>query len=137
MIYLLDLNYTLVANSHAKAAPFSRQIEQERYREWLVALLQPVRVLLVTARPERYRAATLESIRKKTGWEPEAAFFNDLGLPPPELKERLLRERIRPAYGDGPYLALESNPATRAMYARHGVRAFPVPKDVQWEQLPR
>jgi hypothetical protein len=31
-IILLDLNYTLVANSEVKLQPFTKQIEQEIYR---------------------------------------------------------------------------------------------------------
>ncbi|MGB1127627.1 MAG: hypothetical protein ACPG3X_04575 [Opitutales bacterium] len=47
VIYLLDLNYTLVANSPKRRdppiRPFIRQIEQEAYRQWLIELLRPTR----------------------------------------------------------------------------------------------
>lgn len=124
MIILLDLNYTLVSNSHDRAAPFARQIEGERYREDLVAALANYRVFLITARPAKYEVATLASIEAKTGWHPERCFFNHLGLPPPETKRRALVGVIAEDYPTEPFLAIESNPRTRAMYARHGVPAL-------------
>lgn len=51
MIYLLDLNYTLVANSENKRSPFIVQIAEEKYRAALVERLQCERVFLLTARP--------------------------------------------------------------------------------------
>lgn len=137
MIYLLDLNYTLVENSRERIEPFTLQIEQERYRAWLVDLLRPERVILITARPAMHARTTLESIRRKTGWQPAAAFFNDLRLPPPALKRRIVLERIFPEYGDDPgqYFALESNPRTRSMYAGLGIRAQAVGEE-PWRVLP-
>ncbi len=137
MIWLLDLNYTLVANSHEKRRPFARQIEIERYRGWLVDLLRGETVVLITARPARYTRQTLESIARKTGWQPQAACFNDLGLPPPQLKPRILVERIFPRFGEDPslYFGLESNPRTREAYARLGIRSCPVGKE-PWTSLP-
>jgi hypothetical protein len=130
MIYLLDLNYTLVANSPAPGTPpmrpFIRQIEQEEYRQWLVDLLRPHRVILITARPNRYREATLARIAQKTGWSPMDADFAEISSRPHLIKEHLLKTRIFPKYGQGGYFGLESNPHTRAMYARHGIGAVRV-----------
>jgi hypothetical protein len=130
MIYLLDLNYTLVANSPARGAPpirpFIRQIEQEEYREWLVDLLRPHRVILITARPNRYQEVTLERIAEKTGWSPEDAYFAEISARPPQIKEHLLKTHIFPKYGDSGYFALESNPMTRGMYAKYGIGAVRV-----------
>jgi hypothetical protein len=134
-IYLLDLNYTLVSNSRTKISPFIRQIEQETYRDWLVNLLRGKPVILVTARPARYERPTMDRIRRLTGLDFLAAYFNDLNLPPPQLKGRIFAERIRPSWLDGPFVALESNPATRAVYARLGVPAYAVP-DTPWSALP-
>ena len=43
-IALVDLNYTLVGNSpkwgEPRITPFSRQIEQETYRQWVVDFLE-------------------------------------------------------------------------------------------------
>ena len=137
MIYLLDLNYTLVENSRDRIEPFTLQIEREHYRAWLVDLLRDERVILITARPAMHATATLEGIRQKTGWAPEAAFFNDLKLPPPALKRRVVLERIFPQYGANPgqYFALESNPRTRSMYAALSIRAQAV-GEVPWRALP-
>lgn len=130
MIYLLDLNYTLVANSHTYGAkpirPFIRQIEQELYRQWLVELLRPHKVLLITARPDRYREVTLRRIAIKTGWCPMDAFFGRIRARPHVIKEDLLLNSVFPIYGREGYFALESNPRTRKMYFRNGVRSVPI-----------
>lgn len=130
MIYLLDLNYTLVANSPARGAspirPFIRQIEQEEYRQWLVEMLRPHRVILITARPERYREATLARIASKTGWKPEDAYFAEISARPPQIKEHLLKNHIFPKYGESGYFGLESNPMTRGMYAKYDISAVRV-----------
>jgi hypothetical protein len=49
MILLLDLNYTLVENSDDKRRPFIKQIEAEQYRRWLVELIRPHHVIMMTA----------------------------------------------------------------------------------------
>jgi hypothetical protein len=130
MIYLLDLNYTLVANSPPRGTPpmrpFIRQIEQEDYRQWLVDLLRPHRVILITARPNRYREATLERIEGQTAWSPMDAYFAEISSRPHMIKEHLLQTHIFPKYGERGYFGLESNPHTRAMYARYGIGAVRV-----------
>lgn len=71
-IALVDLNYTLVENSPKwgapKIYPFIRQIEQETYRQWLVDFLRDKYAILITARPQKYREATLERIKLLTDW---------------------------------------------------------------------
>ena len=137
MIYLLDLNFTLVANSREKRRPFSAQIEHERYREWLVELLRGECVLLMTARPDRYRGETLRSIEEKTKWKPTAAFFNTHDEPPPKAKQRILKAHVMPIYGkDNDYFAIESNPATRAMYRSFGIRSVAIKEGETWKELP-
>ena len=121
MIYLLDLNYTIVGNSTVKRRPFLRQIEIEEYRLDLVDALKDARVYLITARPEKYQDVTLASIKDKTGWLPEKAYFNAFGLRPPLAKQRWLKETILPENPGEAFFGIESNPATRAMYARHGI----------------
>ena len=120
MIYLLDLNFTLVTNSTIKLSPFARQIAQEEYNAWLVEFLKGKRVFLLTARPEKYRDATLERIKAKTGLVIEQAFFNSYGMPPPQAKEQMLLQHILPNQ-KGPFYGIESNPGTRGMYASHGI----------------
>jgi hypothetical protein len=126
-IVLLDLNYTLCAagfDDPVSRLPLARRVAVETYRGWLVDLLRPRRVLLLTARPDRWREATLARIAAECGgWRPEAAFFNVHALPPPDAKERALLGEVFPRWGEdgAAYLGIESNPRTRAMYARHGI----------------
>ena len=125
MIYLLDLNYTLVSNSPRKKedriSPFIKQIEQEEYREWLVDLLRPHQVILITARPEKYLEVTLERIKSKLDWKPMATYFNEIGKVAPISKKHSLETYIFPTYGKEGYFALESNPQTRGMYKKYGI----------------
>ncbi|WP_341496373.1 hypothetical protein WAX87_15785 [Photobacterium damselae subsp. damselae] len=123
MIILLDLNYTLVANSEVKTQPFSEQIDNELYRQDLLDAINGHTVILITARPEKYRVQTLMSIFDKTGWVPDDAYFNQ-GSTPPKSKYFNLTEYIFPQYGVGAdYLAIESNPRTRKMYQQVGIKA--------------
>jgi hypothetical protein len=46
------------------------RIEQEIDRGELVNALRDLCIILLTARPAQHRAATLESIKRKTGWNP-------------------------------------------------------------------
>ena len=128
MIYLLDLNYTLVANSPPFGAkpirPFVRQIEQEEYRQWLVELLRPHKVILITARPERYQEVTLKRIEAKTGWSPMDAYFGQIRDRPHNIKEDLLLNYVFPKYGRDGFFALESNPRTKAMYRRYSISSI-------------
>ncbi len=136
-IILLDLNYTLVANSHIKKSPFIRQIEVEQYRHWLIDLILDRTVILITARPVKYQEQTLHSIYMKTGWQPTAAVFNYLNMRPPVFKKRAVLERVYPQFGNDPekYLAIESNPKTRAMYESLNIKAIAV-GDQPWIELP-
>lgn len=141
LIVLLDLNFTLVANSrdtfHIQRGP---DVSAETYRQWLVDLLRPCYVVMITSRTDDFQQKTLASIRHKTGWLPQAYHFKPVAnryMKAPQFKGYVLMERVLPAYGDDPaqYLALESNAATRAMYASHGIKAVPVPKVGQWRSL--
>lgn len=128
MIYLLDLNYTLVANSDKKVHPFTEQIRQEQYRPELVARLAGSTVFLLTARPARHEAQTIESITAKTGWTPSRWFFNTHNLPPPSAKRKMMVDTILPENPGETFLAIESNPRTRAMFKSIGVDAMPFDK---------
>ncbi len=138
MIVLLDLNYTLAENSPERGTsppPMTKRLEEETYRLWLVRLLRPHHVILVTARPERWREPTLERIKALTGWSPQEAFFNDRNLGPPAFKEHVLRAHLLPRFEAEEMFAIESNPRTRAMYERYGVPAMPV-GERPWRRLP-
>lgn len=129
---LLDLNYTLVENADERSdLPFAERIGHQRYRQWLVELVRPLRVFILTARPHRYRELTLVSVEHYTGWKPERYYGNTEGEPPPIAKERMLTEHLLPEFGaaslaqPSPFLGIESNPRTRAMYARHLIPSLP------------
>lgn len=129
-IALVDLNYTLVGNSpkwgEPRITPFSRQIEQETYRQWLVDFLRDKYAILITARPARYREQTLERILSQTGWQPQEAYFAEISAPPPEIKEDLLLRYIFPKHGknDADFFGIESNPKTREMYKKYGIKSL-------------
>ena len=149
-IILLDLMYTLIENMPDRKVWFARHgtssaayaswIPQERMRLWLVDLLKAsgCRVILVTARGDQHRVATLHQIVKATGWLPDESFFNQNRLPPPVWKHIVLHKYLFPKNGESPatrYLGIESNPATRTMYANHGIPSLPVPQE-PWTSLP-
>lgn len=129
-ITLVDLNYTLVENSPKwgapKIYPFIRQIEQEAYRQWLVDFLRDKYAILITARPQKYREATLERIKLLTDWQPQEAYFAEISAPPPEIKEHLLLNYIFPKHGRNgkDYFGIESNPKTRAMYLCYNIESL-------------
>ncbi len=129
-IALVDLNYTLVENSPKwgapKIYPFIRQIEQETYRQWLVDFLRDKYAILITARPQKYREATLERIKLLTDWQPQEAYFAEISATPPDIKEDLLLRYIFPQHGRNgeDYFGIESNPKTRAMYLRYSIESL-------------
>ena len=129
MIILLDLNYTLVSNSPKRGTTPPRmelRLRDERYRQWLVELVRPHTVILISARPETWMIKTLDRIEQETGWKPDDACFAPRGWwNPPAIKERLLENAVFPVHGrDARYLAIESNPRTREMYAKFNIPCF-------------
>jgi hypothetical protein len=129
MIILLDLNYTLVANSPAhgsKPERMEKRLPNEQYRQWLVEFVRPHTVVLITARPENWTVRTLDRIEQQTGWRPQAACFAPKGWwNPPAIKEHLLKKDLFPIHGENArYLAIESNPRTREMYAKFAIPCF-------------
>jgi hypothetical protein len=126
MIILLDLNYTLVANSPKHGTTperMEKRLANEQYRQWLVELVRPHTVVLITARPETWTIKTLDRIEQQTGWRPQDTCFAPKGWwNPPAIKEHLLKKDVFPIHGeDARYLAIESNPRTREMYARFSI----------------
>ena len=130
MKYLVDLNYTLVENSpkwgEPRITPFSRQIEQETYRQWVVDFLRDKYAILITARPIRYKEQTLARIFSQTNWQPQEVYFAEISATPPEIKEDLLLRYIFPKHGRNgeDYFGIESNPKTRAMYLRYSIESL-------------
>ena len=128
-ICLLDLNYTLVRNQKETRLlrPFTRRMEAEEYRLDLIEAVRDDYVIIITARPEHQMLQTMENIKRKTGWQPQEWYFNDIDANPPAFKKSALQRFVFPRHGqDGTqYYAVESNPRTRAMYARFGIEAKP------------
>lgn len=130
MKYLVDLNYTLVGNSpkwgEPRITPFSRQIELETYRQWLVDFLRDKYAILITARPIRYKEQTLARIFSQANWQPQESYFAEISATPPEIKEDLLLRYIFPKHGKNgaDFFGIESNPKTRAMYGKLGIDSF-------------
>ena len=129
MIILLDLNYTLVSNNPARGTTpvrMEKRLENEQYRQWLVELVRPHTVVLITARPETWTIKTLDRIEEQTGWRPQDACFAPKGWwNPPAIKEHLLKKAVFPIHGeDARYIAIESNPRTREMYAKFSIPCF-------------
>lgn len=125
----LDLNATYVENTSVHILPHTYNIDAEYYRTWLTQMLRGYYVIMLTARPERYRVATLARIEALEGWLPNEAYFNPGGMVAPDAKDMMLRTLVYPKHGKhmiggNRYVALESNATTRAMYARHGIPAY-------------
>jgi hypothetical protein len=128
-IILLDLNYTLVANSPVHGTAPKRmeiRLADEQYRHWLVEFVRPYTVILMTARPETWMVKTLDRIDGQTGWQPQGACFAPIGWwNPPAIKQHFLQKRVFPIHGENArYIAIESNPRSREMYARHEIPCF-------------
>lgn len=133
-VILLDLNYTLVANSHMKRAQFTEQIKLERYRKDLIELVRQFEVILITARPEKYKAITLGNIEQQTGWRPAKAFFNDTNLAPHIFKKKTFVEEIEWRYGNESFIAIESNPKTIKEYHLLGIMCLSIIPEVPYIQ---
>lgn len=126
-IILLDLNYTLIANSkEIRTMPLDKKIKSQKYETDLINLIKDNYVILITASPYRRSYKILRDIKEKTGFEPNESFWN-LGRQPPALKKYWMENEVIPQHGDGEdkYLAIESNPATRRMYKKLGIEARP------------
>ena len=128
-IILLDLNYTLISNSRECHKRYPERIYEQKYEEELIDLVKNNYVILITARPEKYKDQTLNHIKDLTGFTPDESFWN-IGMTPPKLKEYWLKKSIFPSHGEetNQYLAIESNPKTRAMYKEYAIEAYPKSK---------
>src|SRR5687768_12333803 len=101
---LLDLNYTLCTNSDQRVQFFSNYkawLGHELYREWLIEYCRDLQaggnqVVMVTARPRKWEAATLARIEELHGWKPDAWHFKDSTEKAHTFKEHVLTERLFP-----------------------------------------
>ena len=129
-VILLDLNYTLVGNSAEirYLRPYQKKIKNEEYREWLVNLIKDYYVIIITARPDYQKIATIKSIKEKlNGWMPDEMYLQEVNDSRPVAKEILLKKYIFPNHGiKRSYLAIGSNPKTKIMYKSYNISSVSV-----------
>lgn len=143
-IVLMDLNVALSSNFDSMYKyGFEDFIKNhERYRQWMVELLRPEYVILITARNIKWAIPTLKRIADETDWQPDVALFNDTGYDgadAPKIKEHQMINHVFKNYGDDPtiYHAIESNSGSRAMYRRLGLTSVHDAKRTgKWSELP-
>lgn len=126
-IILLDLNYTLIANSNEiRNYPLDKKIKSQVYEEKLIELIKDNYVILITASPYKRSHKILRDIKDKTGFVPDESYWN-FGGQPPQVKKYWMENEVIPHHGDdeGKYLAIESNPSTRRMYKKLRIEARP------------
>ena len=126
-IILLDLNYTLIANSwQIRYDKLPQKIYNRKYEHDLINLIKDNYVILITASPYYTSFDSLKHIMENTNLKIDESYWN-FGKRPPELKKYWLKKAVIPTHGNDPekYLAIESNPKTRKMYAEFGIEARP------------
>ena len=126
-IILLDLNYTLISNSWAiRYEKLPEKIYKRQYEHRLIELIKNNYVILITASPDMTSYDSLKHIEDNTDLKIAESYWN-FGKRPHELKRYWLEKAILPTHGDDAerYLAIESNPKTREMYAEFGIEARP------------
>lgn len=126
-IILLDLNYTLISNSWAiRYEKLPEKIYKRQYEHRLIELIKNNYVILITASPYMTSYDSLKHIEDNTDLKIAESYWN-FGKRPHELKRYWLEKAVIPTHGDDAerYLAIESNPKTREMYAEFGIEARP------------
>ena len=124
-IILLDLNYTLISNSWSiRYEKLPEKITKRKYEHELVDLIKDNYIILITASPDYTSAESLRHIEENTDLKIAESYWN-FGKRPHELKKYWLEREVLPKHGNDPsrYLAIESNPKTRAMYEGFGIEA--------------
>lgn len=126
-IILLDLNYTLIANSwDIRRDRLPEKIYNRKYEHDLIELIKDNYVILITASPYYTSFDSLKHIEENTTLKVDESYWN-FGKRPPALKKYWMEKAVLPTHGDDPdkYLAIESNKNTRAMYEKLGIEARP------------
>lgn len=124
-IILLDLNYTLAANSQQVMKGSNYNVGVEQYRPWLRDVIADHHVILIMVRPQGYKQETLARIKAQLNWQPDEAYFNEWGYRAPQAKQTVLEQYVFPKHGrDAWYLAIESNDQTAAMYRDYGIERY-------------
>lgn len=142
-IVLMDLNVALSSNfKEMRKHNFETFVKEvEEYRSWMVDLLRPEYVILITARDQKWARPTLKRIWDTQRWSPNHAMFNDTGISgseAPLVKKKQVLDKVFPTYGDNAkqYFAIESNIRTREMYTSLGINVFDCEREGSWEKLP-
>lgn len=153
-IILCDLNATLSRNwdavfrSRGRLGMARTILEVELYRPELVEWLSEAgrhgwETHLFTVRDAKWAEATLDSIRSKTGWRPDNAWFNDTQMSNKDAArvKAVLFDRVLEECEPAGLFGLESNAAVQAMYRRRGVSSQrgdePLPSIADLEELGR
>ena len=126
-IILLDLNYTLIANSWAiRNERLPGKITKRKYEHELVSLIRDNYVILITASPYYTSYDSLRHIEENTDLKIKESYWN-FNKRPHELKRYWLEKAVLPEHGSDPdkYLAIESNEKTRKMYGEFKIEARP------------
>ena len=126
-IILLDLNYTLISNSkEIKFEKYPNKIYLREYEHGLISLIKDNYVILITASPYKTSYESLKHIEEHTDLKIQESYWN-FGKRPPALKKYWLENAVLKEHGNDheKYLAIESNPKTREMYAEFGIEARP------------
>ena len=126
-IILLDLNYTLISNSwDIRSEKLPEKITKREYEHELVDLIKDNYVILITASPYYTSFDSLKHIEENTDLKIAESYWN-FGKRPHELKKYWLEKAVLPTHGNDPnkYLAIESNPKTRAIYESFDIEARP------------
>lgn len=126
-IILLDLNYTLIANSwEIRFEKYPQKINKRKYEHELINVIKDNYVILITASPYETSYDSLKHIEENTDLKIDESYWN-FKKRPPALKKYWLETAVLPTHGNNPdqYLAIESNKDTRAMYAKLGIESRP------------
>ena len=121
-IILLDLNYTLIANSkEIWNYPLEKKIKSQKYELDLIELIKDNYVILITASPYKRSHKILRDIKEKTGFEPDESYWN-FGGQPPQVKKYWMENEVIPQHGDDvdKYLAIEDKKVWFLMLNKHG-----------------
>ena len=103
-----------------------KKIKSQKYETDLIELIKDNYVILITASPYSTSYDSLKHIEENTDLKIAESYWN-FGKRPPALKKYWLEKAVLPSHGNNPnkYLAIESNPKTREMYAEFGIEARP------------
>ena len=129
----MDLQSTLSANFREMGTnPLPTRIkEKEQYKQCLVDWLRQVQQAswefhLFTVRNNDRRNAILESIRVKTGWQPDQSWFKSTESGAPPVVKSACLDRLVSKRNPSALYAFESNSDTRRMFKEPNIHCRPI-----------